>query len=66
MPFLRLKLGLDDDSVKHRGLIALTLWRLKMTVDECMDAYVLGQRNYFGALRKLSDGAGYPASAMEN
>jgi patatin-like phospholipase/acyl hydrolase len=84
MTQLRLKLSLDDDAQLHPcdffdlicgtstgGLIALMLGRLRMTVDDCIDAYVdlsreiFGKRNSFALLRRLGGWAQYSAHLLE-
>ena len=53
------------------GLIALMLGRLRMSVDECIDAYIklskeiFDERKSFAGLRRLGGNAQYTASTME-
>jgi patatin-like phospholipase/acyl hydrolase len=84
MAQLCLKLGLDDDAqirpcdffdlicgTSTGGLIALMLGRLRMTVDECIGAYIklsmeiFGKRNSFATLKRLGGGAQYSARLLE-
>jgi patatin-like phospholipase/acyl hydrolase len=83
---LRLKLDPGDEDNAHispcdqfdlicgtstGGLIALMLGRLRMSVDECIDAYIklskaiFDERKSFPELRRLGGSAQYAASAME-
>jgi patatin-like phospholipase/acyl hydrolase len=53
------------------GIIAIMLGRLRMTVEECIDAYlalskvIFTDQKSFPGVRKLAGGAQYAASAME-